>query len=78
MPKKILSGTVVSDKANKTITVIVERKYSHPLLKKVIKVRKKYSVHDEANKFKIGDKVNIIECKPFSKSKKFQVKENLK
>ena len=78
MPKKILSGTVVSDKANKTITVIVERKYSHPLLKKVIKVRKKYSVHDEANKFKIGDKVNIIECKPFSKNKKFQVKENLK
>ena len=78
MPKKILSGTVVSDKANKTITVIVERKYSHPLLKKVIKVRKKYSVHDEANKFKIGDKVNIIECKPFSKSKRFQVKENLK
>ena len=73
MPKKILSGTVVSDKANKTITVIVERKYSHPLLKKVIKVRKKYSVHDEENKFKNGDKVSIRECKPFSKSKKFEV-----
>ncbi len=78
MPKKILSGTVVSDKANKTITVIVERKYAHPLLKKVIKVRKKYNVHDENNKFKTGDKVNIIECRPFSKNKKFQVMENLK
>ena len=52
MPKKILTGVVVSDKPNKTITVLVERKYSHPLLKKVIKVRKKYNVHDENNKFK--------------------------
>ena len=78
MPKKILSGTVVSDKANKTITVIVERKYAHPLLKKVIKVRKKYNVHDENNKFKIGDKVNIIESQPISKNKKFKVMENLK
>ena len=78
MPKKLLNGIVVSDKANKTITVIVERKYSHPLFKKVIKVRKKYNVHDENNKFKIGDKVSIIECKPFSKNKKFQVMENLK
>ena len=78
MPKKLLNGIVVSDKANKTITVIVERKYSHPLFKKVIKKRKKYNVHDENNKFKIGDKVSIIECKPFSKNKKFQVMENLK
>ena len=78
MPKKILSGTVVSDKANKTITVVVERKYAHPLFKKVIKVKKKYNVHDEKNKFKTGDKVSIIECKPFSKNKKFQVMENLK
>ena len=78
MPKKILSGTVVSDKANKTITVIVERKYSHPLLKKVIKVRKKYNAHDENNKYKTGDKVSIIECKPFSKNKKFQVMESSK
>ena len=52
MPKKILTGVVVSDKPNKTITVLVERKYSHPLLKKVIKVRKKYNAHDENNKFK--------------------------
>jgi small subunit ribosomal protein S17 len=78
MPKKILTGIVVSDKPNKTITVIVERKYQHPVLKKVIKVRKKYNVHDENNKFKNGDKVSIIESKPFSKNKKFQVMENNK
>ena len=76
MPKKILTGVVVSDKPNKTITVLVERKYSHPLLKKVIKVRKKYNAHDENNKFKTGDKVSIVESKPFSKNKKFQVMEN--
>tara|TARA_Y100000816_G_C26075914_1_gene566357 strand:- start:934 stop:1170 length:237 start_codon:yes stop_codon:yes gene_type:complete len=73
MPKKILSGIVVSDKPNKTITVEVVRKFQHPLLKKVIKSKKKYSVHDEDNKFKNGDKVRIIESKPFSKTKKFQV-----
>ena len=73
MPKKILSGVVISDKPNKTITVMVERKFSHPVLKKVIKVRKKYNAHDENNKFKNGDKVSIIESKPFSKNKKFQV-----
>ena len=78
MPKKILTGVVVSDKPNKTITVLVERKYSHPLLKKVIKVRKKYNAHDENNKFKTGDKVSITESKPFSKNKKFQVMENTK
>ena len=78
MPKKILTGVVVSDKPNKTITVMVERKYSHPLLKKVIKVRKKYNVHDENNKFKTGDQVSIIESKPFSKNKKFHVLENTK
>ena len=69
MPKKILSGIVVSDKPNKTVTVLVERKYQHPLFKKVIKVKKKFSAHDEKNKFKNGDKVKIIECKPFSKTK---------
>ena len=78
MPKKILSGVVVSDKPNKTITVLVERKYSHPVLKKVIKVQKKYNAHAENNKFKTGDKVSIIESKPFSKNKKFQVMENSK
>ena len=78
MPKKILTGIVVSDKPNKTVTVLVERKFSHPVLKKVIKVRKKYNAHDENNKFKKGDKISIIESKPFSKNKKFQVMENIK
>ena len=73
MPKKILNGVVVSDKPNKTVTVLVERKYQHPLLKKVMKARKKYNAHDEDNKFKIGDKVSIIESRPFSKNKKFEV-----
>ena len=73
MPKKVLTGIVVSDKPNKTITVMVERKYQHPVLKKVMKVRKKYNAHDEENKFKIGDKVTIRESRPFSKNKKFEV-----
>ena len=76
--KKILTGVVISDKPNKTVTVMVERKYSHPILKKVIKVRKNYNAHDENNKFRTGDKVSIIESKPFSKNKKFQVMENTK
>ena len=78
MPKKILTGVVTSDKPNKTITVAVERKYSHPVLKKVVKVKKKYNAHDENNKFKTGDNVSIIECKPFSKNKKFQVMDGSK
>ena len=73
MPKKILNGIVVSDKPNKTVTVMVERKYQHPLLKKVMKARKKYNAHDEQNKYKIGDKVSIRESNPFSKNKKFEV-----
>ena len=73
MPKKTLNGIVVSDKPNKTITVMVERKYQHPILKKVMKARKKYNAHDEGNKFKIGDKVSIKESRPFSKNKKFEV-----
>ena len=78
MPKKILNGIVVSDKPNKTITVLVERKYQHPVLKKVMKARKKYNAHDESNKFKIGDKVLIRESRPFSKNKKFEVIEGSK
>ena len=78
MPKKILTGVVVSDKPNKTITVMVERKYSHPVLKKVVKVRKKYNAHDENNKFKTGDKVSIIESKPFQKIKNFKLWMNVK
>ena len=69
MPKKILEGIVVSDKPNKTVTVLVERKYQHPVLKKVMKARKKYTAHDEEN----GDKVSIRECRPYSKNKKFEV-----
>ena len=75
MPKKMLSGIVVSDKPNKTVTVLVERKYQHPVLKKILKVRKKYNAHDENNKFKNGDKITIIESKPYSKNKKFRVLE---
>ena len=78
MPKKILTGIIVSDKPNKTVTVLVERKYQHPILKKILKVRKKYNAHDENNKFKNGDKVSIIESKPFSKNKKFEVMEKKK
>ena len=78
MPKKILTGVVTSDKPNKTITVVVERKYSHPILKKVVKVKKKYNAHDENNQYKTGDKVSIIESKPFSKNKKFQVMDTQK
>ena len=78
MTKKILTGIVVSDKPNKTITVVVERKYQHPLLKKVMKAKKKYNVHDENNKYKNGDKVSIIECKPYSKNKKFEVLGDIK
>ena len=78
MPKKILRGIVVGDKPDKTITVLVERKFQHPVLKKVIKSKKKYSVHDQENKYKNGDKVSIIESKPFSKTKKFQVLEETK
>ena len=73
MPKKILNGIVISNKPNKTITVLVERKYQHPVLKKVIKAKKKYSAHDENNAFKNGDKVSIRAWRPFSKTKKFEV-----
>ena len=78
MPKKILTGIVVSDKPNKTVTVLVERKYQHPLLKKVVKVKKKYNAHDENNKYKNGDKISIIESKPYSKNKRFQVIKDIK
>ena len=73
MPKKILTGIIVSDKPNKTITVLVERKYQHPLFKKIIKSKKKYNAHDENNTYKNGDLVSIVECRPYSKNKKFEV-----
>ena len=75
MTKKILKGTVASAKNDKTIVVVVERKFKHPLYEKVIKRSKKYHAHDEKNKFKQGEKVSIIECKPYSKKKTWQVVE---
>ena len=71
MPKTILQGTVVSNKQDKTITVLVERKFKHPVLKKVIRRSKKYSAHDPENKYVNGDKVKIMESKPISKSKRW-------
>lgn len=73
MPKKVLQGVVVSDKADKTVTVKVERLVSHPVYKKFVRVSKKYAAHDENNVHKIGDKVKIIESKPISKSKRWVV-----
>ena len=73
MSKKILNGKVVKDKNDKTIVVLVKRKYVHPFFKKVISSSKKYHAHDEKNKFKTGDIVKIIESKPFSKKKKWEV-----
>ena len=75
MSKKILKGKVVKNNRSKTITVLVERKYQHPVLKKVIKTKKKYHAHDEKNLLKVGDKVSIIETNPISKQKKFKVLE---
>ena len=73
MTKKILSGTVVKDKNNKTIVVLVKRRFIHPFFGKVITSSKKYHAHDEKNKFKTGDNVKIIESKPYSKMKKWKV-----
>ena len=73
MPKKILNGEVIKDKNDKTIIVLVKRKYSHPFFKKVLTSSKKYHAHDEKNKYKVGDNVEIIEAKPFSKRKKWEV-----
>ena len=73
MSKKILKGKIINDKSNKTVIVLVKRKYSHPFYGKVITSSKKYHVHDEDNKFKIGDIVQIIESKPLSKKKKWEV-----
>ena len=73
MPRRVLQGEVVSDKSDKTVVVKVERTYKHSLYKKYIKKDKKYSAHDENNKFKIGDFVQIRECAPKSKTKTFEV-----
>ena len=73
MPKRILSGVVVSSNLNKTITVGVTRRIKHNLYKKIIRQTKKYHAHDEKNEFSIGDTVSIIESKPLSKLKKWKV-----
>ncbi|MBR2536406.1 MAG: 30S ribosomal protein S17 [Hyphomicrobium sp.] len=71
MPKRVLQGVVVSDKNDKTIVVSVERRYTHPLLKKTVRRTKKYHAHDEANIFKVGDLVSIEETAPISKNKRW-------
>ena len=73
MPKRILQGTVTSDKNEQTITVLVERRITHPVLKKTIRKSKKYRAHDANNQFKIGDQVRIQECAPISKTKRWEV-----
>ena len=73
MPKRILSGTVVSSNANKTIVVKVTRRVKHKLYKKIISLSKKYHAHDNENTYKVGDSVRIIETKPISKLKKWVV-----
>ncbi|MCL5775827.1 30S ribosomal protein S17 [Limibaculum sp. FT325] len=73
MPKRILQGTVVSDKNEQTVTVLVERRFTHPVLKKTVRSSKKYRAHDAANEFKVGETVRIQECAPISKSKRWEV-----
>ena len=73
MPKRILEGLVVSDKGNKTVVVKVERTILHPVLKKPVRVSKRYHAHDEANTYKTGEMAKIIECAPKSKLKTWEV-----
>lgn len=73
MPRRILQGRVVSDKNDKTITVLVERAFQHPVLKKTVRRTKKYRAHDEVNAAKEGDIVRIIECAPKSRSKRWEL-----
>ena len=73
MPRRVLTGRVTSDKMDKTVTVIVERRIMHPLYKKFIRRSKKYAAHDEVNVCKVGDTVRIIECPPISKRKTWTV-----
>ena len=77
MPKRILTGVVISSNLNKTIIVNVTRRIKHKLYKKIIRQTKKYHAHDEKNEFKIGDNVSIVESKPISKLKKWRVISNL-
>ncbi|CAI9406391.1 30S ribosomal protein S17 [Pleomorphomonas sp. T1.2MG-36] len=73
MPKRILQGVVVSDKTDKTVVVKVERRFTHPVLKKTVRRTKNYQAHDETNQYKVGDLVSIEESKPISKTKRWVV-----
>ena len=75
MPRRVLTGRVTSDKMDKTVTVLVERRVMHPLYKKFIRRSKKYAAHDEANVCKVGDMVRIVECPPISKRKTWMLVE---
>ena len=77
MPKRVLTGTVVSDKGDKTVVVRVERRVKHPLYGKIIKLSKKYHAHDAANEFHVGEIVRIEECAPISKLKTWKVVDRL-
>jgi small subunit ribosomal protein S17 len=77
MPKRILQGVVVSDKADKTVVVLVERRFTHPLLKKTVRRTKKYHAHDDGNAAKVGDVVRIQECRPVSKTKSWALLETV-
>ena len=73
MPRRVLQGVVVGDKTDKTVTVLVERRVTHPVYKKIIKRSKRYHAHDQANHHKVGDVVRIRECRPISKTKSWEV-----
>ena len=73
MPKRILTGTVESDKGDKTVVVVVQRTLLHPVMKKIVRLSKKYHAHDEANALKVGDQARIVECAPKAKLKRWEV-----
>lgn len=73
MPKRVLQGVVVSDKSDKTIVVKVERRFTHPVLKKTVRRSKNYHAHDEVNRAKVGEVVQIVECRPYSKTKTWEL-----
>jgi len=77
MPRRVLTGTVVSDKMDKTVVVRIDRRVMHPLYKKIITRSKKYAAHDETDAVSVGDTVRIRECRPISRSKRFEVIEKL-
>jgi small subunit ribosomal protein S17 len=77
MPKKVLSGVVVSDAMDKTVAVLVERQFPHPLYGKVVRRSKKYLAHDEENAYKVGDVVEIVEARPISRRKRWRVVRRL-